>query len=212
MVVQEDQEEEKSFIDNGFQSSSPLAASSSASSLSSSASGFVKDTVETNLLATRLEALNLELFKDPRLAKFFEKPASKDDIDWRWWGLLVSDYDNVIKRNYKMVVEKVHAGVPRQMRGMVWQKFTGSKETNLEIQFKELHEVIPSLLIFPRQPPLVTSLGSLCYPLIFPLLAAFSPREGDCQRHQQDLPAALFLSEADGAGGPDVRRQGLLKL
>jgi len=136
--------------DAGRQTPSPSFGGAGAGA---GAGGFVKDTVETNLLASRLEALNVELFKDPRIAKFFERPAKGDDIDWRWWGLLVSDYDNVTKRSYRTVVEKVHAGVPRQMRGMVWQKFTGSKATNLEEQFKLLNEVIISSSPAPPHAP-----------------------------------------------------------
>jgi len=109
-------------------------------SLSPQTGGIARDSVETNLLASRLEAINIELFKDPRIAKFFEK--SKDDLDWKWWGLLVSDYDNTIKKNYKTVVEKVHAGVPRHMRGLVWQKLCSSNTEQLEAVFKEILQVL----------------------------------------------------------------------
>lgn len=124
----------------------------------------LRDSVETTLLASRLEALNIELLRDARVSKFFEK--SKDDSEWKWWGMLVTDYDSFVKKNTKAVVEKVRRGVPRHLRGLVWQKLCSSNAKELEEVFKELIQVNPSLLVLSSLDPVGKPLCMVLVPVL----------------------------------------------
>jgi hypothetical protein len=48
----------------------------------------------------------------------------EDAVDWDFWGKLLNDFDNVIKKQSRVVVKKIHAGLPKSLRGTIWQQLS----------------------------------------------------------------------------------------
>lgn len=48
-------------------------------------------------------------------------------VDWDFWGNLINNYDKVSKSEPRKLARSVHAGIPKAVRGTVWQLMTGSR-------------------------------------------------------------------------------------
>ncbi|CAM0140831.1 unnamed protein product [Umbelopsis sp. WA50703] len=60
------------------------------------------------------------------------------NIDWDFWGCLVDNYPKVASKLPHLLSAKVRAGIPQQLRGLVWQTMSQSSATNLESLFEQL--------------------------------------------------------------------------
>ncbi|ORX68475.1 RabGAP/TBC [Linderina pennispora] len=49
------------------------------------------------------------------------------DVDWDFWGNLINDYERVAKAESRKLARLVHVGIPRAIRGTVWQLMTGAR-------------------------------------------------------------------------------------
>ncbi|KAL1921660.1 uncharacterized protein VTP21DRAFT_10302 [Calcarisporiella thermophila] len=119
------------------------------SSLTSTGSG-------DDMLLARLEAQNRELRKVPtarrvtqitreNVRKSFHQArieasqrGSFEEIDWEFWGLVISDFKAIAKSQPKRLSEAIQAGIPSTLRGMIWQLFAWSKDPELEMTYKDL--------------------------------------------------------------------------
>ncbi|KAL1923059.1 uncharacterized protein VTP21DRAFT_9435 [Calcarisporiella thermophila] len=109
-----------------------------------------------DMMLARIEVQTIELEKDPRgkeicmklqegIQANFDRVRTEavlegiqDEVDWDFWGQLISDFDNVIKTQPKKVTEVVRLGIPPSIRGMIWQLFSKSKDPELETTYAEL--------------------------------------------------------------------------
>ncbi|ODV86999.1 hypothetical protein CANARDRAFT_187144, partial [[Candida] arabinofermentans NRRL YB-2248] len=53
-------------------------------------------------------------------------------INWEFWSSVVNDYDSVVKNQPDELSKLVSQGIPRELRGMVWQLICNSKSSQLE--------------------------------------------------------------------------------
>lgn len=53
-------------------------------------------------------------------------------IDWEFWANVVNDYDSVVQNDPHALHAKIAAGIPKEVRGIVWQLVAQSKNYELE--------------------------------------------------------------------------------
>ncbi|CAJ0627043.1 843_t:CDS:10 [Entrophospora sp. SA101] len=61
-----------------------------------------------------------------------------DDIDWEFWGQIISDYENVSRTQSQQLSKAIQKGIPRALRGMIWQLMSKSKDVELESKYAQL--------------------------------------------------------------------------
>ncbi|KAI8866332.1 TBC-domain-containing protein [Ramicandelaber brevisporus] len=62
----------------------------------------------------------------------------EDGINWEFWGMLINDYDNMVKKHGRLVTQHIHEGIPESIRGAMWQNIAQSKDSDLEERYAEL--------------------------------------------------------------------------
>ncbi|KAH3666795.1 hypothetical protein OGAPHI_003244 [Ogataea philodendri] len=57
-------------------------------------------------------------------------------IDWEFWSEVINDYSSVLEHKPEKLIENITKGIPRELRGMVWQVICNSKSLELEEFFR----------------------------------------------------------------------------
>ena len=74
-----------------------------------------------------------------RFERLREAHAVPDDeispIDWTFWATVVSSEQ---PREVEFIRQRIRAGIPDEVRGVVWQAISGSRDEGLEELFLEL--------------------------------------------------------------------------
>ncbi|KAI0305591.1 rab-GTPase-TBC domain-containing protein [Multifurca ochricompacta] len=60
------------------------------------------------------------------------------NVDWAFWGLVVSDYQGFASENSEQLARAIEKGIPSNLRGMVWQLMSASKDPELEATYLKL--------------------------------------------------------------------------
>lgn len=55
-----------------------------------------------------------------------------ENIDWEFWSDVVNDYSSVVEKDPELLISRVSMGMPKEIRGMIWQLITNSKSYVLE--------------------------------------------------------------------------------
>ncbi|QPG73917.1 hypothetical protein FOA43_001232 [Brettanomyces nanus] len=55
-----------------------------------------------------------------------------EGIDWEFWSAVVNDYSVVVREKPKELLDNISRGIPKELRGMVWQLICNSKSLLLE--------------------------------------------------------------------------------
>ncbi|GAA5986203.1 hypothetical protein JCM10908_006454 [Rhodotorula pacifica] len=79
-------------------------------------------------------------FKSLRTLKELGKGGEEgdDEIDWEFWGRVMSDYEEVARSQPKELSRAIQRGIPPALRGMTWQLMSAAKDENLEFVYSEL--------------------------------------------------------------------------
>ncbi|KAJ1579384.1 hypothetical protein NDA11_005253 [Ustilago hordei] len=56
-----------------------------------------------------------------------------DEIDWEFWGDVMSNYQQVARNHPRQLSRAIQAGIPPSLRGMMWQLMSSSKNEEMEI-------------------------------------------------------------------------------
>lgn len=56
----------------------------------------------------------------------------------RNWGNLIKNWEEISKKNNKMIQAYTRRGIPNPLRGMVWQLLAGQQRTDLKDQYPTL--------------------------------------------------------------------------
>ncbi|CAG8619722.1 3022_t:CDS:2 [Acaulospora morrowiae] len=109
-----------------------------------------------DLLLARLDRENQMLQEDPKAKRIslqgiaeikasFERAqneasgnTNEEDIDWDFWGQLISDYETVARTQSKQLSKMIQKGIPQTLRGMIWQLMSRSKDSELELTYAQL--------------------------------------------------------------------------
>ncbi|PVU85526.1 hypothetical protein BB560_006989 [Smittium megazygosporum] len=96
-----------------------------------------------NLMLERIREQNKQLMNDPKNTNFekyelkkqldesrtsMRKSGTDNEVDWEYWGSLISDFDKVVKKDPQKLKFHIQNGIPNEIRGMVWQLFSGSRK------------------------------------------------------------------------------------
>ncbi|ODV94175.1 hypothetical protein PACTADRAFT_24121, partial [Pachysolen tannophilus NRRL Y-2460] len=60
------------------------------------------------------------------------------NIDWEFWSKVVNDYSFVAENEPELLIKNISSGIPKELRGMVWQLIANSKSFALEQVFSNL--------------------------------------------------------------------------
>ncbi|KAJ1947201.1 GTPase-activating protein [Kickxella alabastrina] len=100
-------------------------------------------------LLHQLEAQNQQILKDNKARVFTRETLVEDEpvddfnsegnADWDFWGNLINNYDRVSKTEPRKLARSVHIGIPKAIRGTVWQLMTCSRsDPALNLAFRKL--------------------------------------------------------------------------
>ncbi|KAJ1894526.1 GTPase-activating protein, partial [Kickxella alabastrina] len=100
-------------------------------------------------LLHQLEAQNQQILKDNKARVFTRETLVEDEpvddfngegnADWDFWGNLINNYDRVSKTEPRKLARSVHVGIPKAIRGTVWQLMTCSRsDPALNLAFRRL--------------------------------------------------------------------------
>ncbi|KAI0360907.1 RabGAP/TBC [Trametes cingulata] len=77
--------------------------------------------------------------------EFYQKqtvdPAAADGdaaVDWDFWGQVVNDYQGFAAEHPEQLAKAIERGIPKTLRGMVWQLMSASKDPELESTYLRL--------------------------------------------------------------------------
>ncbi|KAH8119401.1 RabGAP/TBC [Phellopilus nigrolimitatus] len=56
-------------------------------------------------------------------------------IDWEFWGKVMGDYRQFASDNPEKLAKAIERGIPKSLRGMMWQLMSASKDTDLEATY-----------------------------------------------------------------------------
>ncbi|KAH9935546.1 rab-GTPase-TBC domain-containing protein [Fomitopsis serialis] len=62
----------------------------------------------------------------------------ENSVDWDFWGNVVSDYQKFASEHPEELASAIGRGIPKTIRGMIWQLMTASKDTDLENTYVRL--------------------------------------------------------------------------
>ncbi|KAJ1920477.1 GTPase-activating protein [Mycoemilia scoparia] len=93
------------------------------------------ESLAEDMLLSQLEAQNSLLVKNPKACMFpaqiFKQEldiahneaigeGTDGEIDWNFWYKLGEDFDQTVRRESRMLVQKVNQGIPQRIRSSVW--------------------------------------------------------------------------------------------
>ncbi|KAJ3306414.1 GTPase-activating protein [Blyttiomyces sp. JEL0837] len=61
-----------------------------------------------------------------------------EDIDWDFWGKVMNNYEEIARRQPRLLTKKLQQGIPDAIRGMVWQLMSKGKSLELEATYRTL--------------------------------------------------------------------------
>ncbi|KAJ3018846.1 UNVERIFIED_CONTAM: GTPase-activating protein [Siphonaria sp. JEL0065] len=64
--------------------------------------------------------------------------AAEGEVDWEFWGNVMNSYDDVARRQPKLLAKKLQQGIPDAVRGAVWQFMCKGKDQELEATYRAL--------------------------------------------------------------------------
>ncbi|KAL0091882.1 eukaryotic and archaeal DNA primase, large subunit-domain-containing protein [Phycomyces blakesleeanus] len=90
---------------------------------------------------------NVHPRETPRQIALKEETASSlkslkdtnNDYDWEFWASVISGFDEMVKSDVQNLRLHLAVGIPPSLRGMMWQIFSKSRDSNeLECEYREL--------------------------------------------------------------------------
>ncbi|ODQ58251.1 hypothetical protein WICANDRAFT_56960 [Wickerhamomyces anomalus NRRL Y-366-8] len=103
-----------------------------------------KDEISKEQINTSANTLRTSFAeKVSTLEKETEGDTTADDseihkVDWPFWTQVVNDYASVVKSDPSKLAKELSSGIPKQIRGIVWQLVANSNPVEFEQKFKEL--------------------------------------------------------------------------
>lgn len=64
------------------------------------------------------------------------------NIDWDFWTSVVENYDEIVEKNPDQLNNAINQGIPNEIRGIIWQIITKSKDSNLEDFYHSLKQEV----------------------------------------------------------------------
>ncbi|KAJ3201121.1 GTPase-activating protein [Entophlyctis luteolus] len=64
--------------------------------------------------------------------------ADADEVDWDFWGKVMTNYEDIARKQPKLLTKKLQLGIPDAIRGSVWQFMSKGKSLELEATYRAL--------------------------------------------------------------------------
>ncbi|AAS53213.2 AFL161Cp [Eremothecium gossypii ATCC 10895] len=91
-----------------------------------------------------LQTIQPEEKKKGDVEELDEEEEEMRKIDWQFWTSVVNNFATVAKNDSAKLEEKVSDGIPKQIRGIIWQLISNSKS-------KEIRQLYQDLLQIPSE-------------------------------------------------------------
>ncbi|KAI0656663.1 rab-GTPase-TBC domain-containing protein, partial [Cubamyces menziesii] len=65
-------------------------------------------------------------------------PEGEAAVDWDFWGQVINDYQGFAAEHPEQLAKAIERGIPKTLRGMVWQLMSASKDPELETTYLRL--------------------------------------------------------------------------
>ncbi|KAG0173812.1 hypothetical protein DFQ28_008108 [Apophysomyces sp. BC1034] len=115
-----------------------------------------------------------------------DSSTEKDDIDWEFWSAMTEDFAGVALKLPHLVSQRLRAGIPPKVRGVIWQAMSQSASLNLETMYGQLvAEHSPYERIIQRD-----------LARTFPHVDMFKQEGGDGQRSLERILKAYSLYDS----------------
>lgn len=75
---------------------------------------------------------------DTSQVRFSQLPSPPPMTELEFWAALVRDYPQTVQRLPTLCLNKIRAGIPAPLRGVVWQSASGSRQKLIEDQYETL--------------------------------------------------------------------------
>ncbi|OBZ66581.1 GTPase-activating protein GYP5 [Grifola frondosa] len=72
------------------------------------------------------------------------KHGDEEAVDWDFWGSVVSDYQTFASQHPEELAKAIERGIPKTLRGMIWQLMSASKDPELENTYVRLLKEVSS--------------------------------------------------------------------
>ncbi|KAH9949002.1 rab-GTPase-TBC domain-containing protein [Amylocystis lapponica] len=112
--------------------------------------------------------------------------AVESSIDWDFWGDVVSDYQKFASEHPEQLAKAIERGIPKTLRGMIWQLMSASKDPELESTYIRLLKEAS-----PHEKAITRDLGRT-----FPHHAFFTDGRGIGQENLFNVLKAYSLYDA----------------
>ncbi|KAH9917903.1 RabGAP/TBC [Epithele typhae] len=70
--------------------------------------------------------------------EFYLKQNEEETVDWDFWGLVMNDYQGFASEHPEQLAAAIERGIPKTLRGMIWQLMSASKDPALEQTYLRL--------------------------------------------------------------------------
>ncbi|KAJ2553183.1 GTPase-activating protein [Coemansia sp. RSA 1933] len=177
--------------------------------MSSSQAEGKKSNNEMDSLLHQLEAQNQQILKDNKARVFTretldealeDRDAQGDadeesKIDWDFWGNLINNYEKTMRAEPRRLAQMIYAGVPKAVRGTVWQVMAGSRtDPALGATFRKLaaQKTEPGSQDFKHEKQIRHDLART-----FPKLDYFRETDGAGQEGLYNVLRAYALFDAE---------------
>ncbi|KAH9858606.1 RabGAP/TBC [Lenzites betulinus] len=67
-----------------------------------------------------------------------DNDGGEEAVDWDFWGQVINDYQGFAAANPEHLARAIERGIPKTLRGMVWQLMSASKDPELEATYLRL--------------------------------------------------------------------------
>ncbi|KAJ9479987.1 Rab-GAP TBC domain-containing protein [Pseudozyma hubeiensis] len=122
----------RSVAEQGSSSNDSKASGSSLMSPSVDSPAPANDGGESSASAAARESL-LSTSADTAYTGPPADDLTESDIDWEFWGEVMSNYQSVARNHPRQLSRAIQAGIPSALRGMMWQLMSSSKDEEMEI-------------------------------------------------------------------------------
>ncbi|KAJ1896758.1 GTPase-activating protein [Coemansia sp. IMI 209127] len=178
-------------------------------SSSSQAGEGKKSNNEMDSLLNQLEAQNQQILKDNKARVFTRETLDESlenqheasgldeesKIDWDFWGNLINNYEKTTRAEPRRLAQMIYAGVPKAVRGTVWQVVAGSRnDPALGATFRKLaaQKTEPGSEDFKHEKQIRHDLART-----FPKLEYFKDTDGAGQEGLYNVLRAYALFDAE---------------
>ncbi|KAJ3397611.1 GTPase-activating protein [Chytriomyces hyalinus] len=89
-------------------------------------------------IVTQTQSASLSSPSHQPVSLMDDQDDSAENIDWQFWGSIVNSYDEVARRQPRLLTKKLMQGIPDAVRGTVWMLMCKAKNEDMENTYRAI--------------------------------------------------------------------------